>query len=329
MSYVAAMANGCKRHFRCFEEASRTQPNRARRTEVAAQRRQACVPEAQASAGFLAADAGTSDEEITKSVGVSGSTVYRTKRRFVEGNLERALSEEPRPGGGTQTHGQGRSLTGGDRLRQSAKGPCPLDAQAAGGCDGQAYRTQEPVARDGSAAPGRKWPQALAQRHVCIPQVDGEYVAHMEDGLDLYAEASDSRRKVVCFRKPGATHRRGASVVRLLRFLASEFAVLNKFAAERLTTSVVVTVFTCTCCHRAGNPPTTAIGISLPEAERSIASTSNARGACDREVLDAKHNQRMKRAYFRSASASCSNCRIRARSAPKVSSAASLNSGSS
>jgi Homeodomain-like domain len=24
--------------------------------------------------------------------------VYRTKRRFVEGNLERALSEEPRPG---------------------------------------------------------------------------------------------------------------------------------------------------------------------------------------------------------------------------------------
>jgi hypothetical protein len=29
---------------------------------------------------------------------VGGSTVYRTKRRFVEGNLERALSEEPRPG---------------------------------------------------------------------------------------------------------------------------------------------------------------------------------------------------------------------------------------
>jgi hypothetical protein len=29
---------------------------------------------------------------------VRGSTVYRTKRRFVEGNLERALSEDPRPG---------------------------------------------------------------------------------------------------------------------------------------------------------------------------------------------------------------------------------------
>ena len=28
----------------------------------------------------------------------SGSTVYRTKRRFVLGNLKAALSEEPRPG---------------------------------------------------------------------------------------------------------------------------------------------------------------------------------------------------------------------------------------
>ncbi|MGY4281075.1 transposase [Bradyrhizobium sp. LM2.7] len=45
---------------------------------------------------LLAADAGASDEEIAGSVGVSGSTVYRTKRRFVEGNLERAPSEEPR-----------------------------------------------------------------------------------------------------------------------------------------------------------------------------------------------------------------------------------------
>jgi transposase len=47
---------------------------------------------------LLAADAGASDEDIALSVGVGGSTVYRTKRRFVEGNLERALSEEPRPG---------------------------------------------------------------------------------------------------------------------------------------------------------------------------------------------------------------------------------------
>ena len=33
----------------------------------------------------------------------------------------------------------------------------------------------------------------------CIPKVDGEYVARMEDVLDLYAEAPDPDRPVVCF----------------------------------------------------------------------------------------------------------------------------------
>ncbi len=47
---------------------------------------------------LLAADAGASDDDIATSVGVGGSTVYRTKQRFVLGNLAAALSEEPRPG---------------------------------------------------------------------------------------------------------------------------------------------------------------------------------------------------------------------------------------
>jgi hypothetical protein len=33
------------------------------------------------------------DETMAQSLGVGSSTVYRTKRRFVEGNLKRALSE--------------------------------------------------------------------------------------------------------------------------------------------------------------------------------------------------------------------------------------------
>lgn len=33
----------------------------------------------------------------------------------------------------------------------------------------------------------------------CIPDVDGEYVARMEDVLDLYAEAPDPARPLVCF----------------------------------------------------------------------------------------------------------------------------------
>ena len=59
---------------------------------------------------LLAADAGVGDEEIAASVGVGGSTVYRTKRRFVEGNLERALSEESRPGAKRKLTGKEEAL---------------------------------------------------------------------------------------------------------------------------------------------------------------------------------------------------------------------------
>jgi hypothetical protein len=37
------------------------------------------------------------------------------------------------------------------------------------------------------------------QRMWCIPKVDAEYVARMEDVLELYAEPPDAKRPVVCF----------------------------------------------------------------------------------------------------------------------------------
>jgi hypothetical protein len=47
---------------------------------------------------LLAANEGVSDAVIAATLNVSGSTIYRTKRRLVEANLEGALSEETRPG---------------------------------------------------------------------------------------------------------------------------------------------------------------------------------------------------------------------------------------
>src|SRR4051794_19810222 len=59
---------------------------------------------------LLAADAGVGDEEIARVVSAGGSTVYRTKRRFVEGNLEAALSEEARPGAARKLSGKETAL---------------------------------------------------------------------------------------------------------------------------------------------------------------------------------------------------------------------------
>jgi hypothetical protein len=58
---------------------------------------------------LLAADAGASDEEIARSVGVGGLTVYRANR-FVIGNLEAALSEEQRPGAHRKPSGKEEAL---------------------------------------------------------------------------------------------------------------------------------------------------------------------------------------------------------------------------
>jgi len=148
---------------------------------------------------LLAADAGVGDEEIARSVGVGGSTVYRTKRRFVEGNLERALSEDPRPGAE-------RKLTGKEEALLVATACATPPA-------GRARWTLELLAgamvklTDHDSLSGETVRRRLAENDLkpwrkdmwCIPQVDGEYVARMENVLDLYAEAPDLKRPVVCF----------------------------------------------------------------------------------------------------------------------------------
>ena len=59
---------------------------------------------------LLAADSGASDEEIARSIGVGKSTIYRTKRRFVLGNLKAALSEDPRRGAERKFSGKEEAL---------------------------------------------------------------------------------------------------------------------------------------------------------------------------------------------------------------------------
>jgi len=148
---------------------------------------------------LLAADAGAGDEEIARSVGVGGSTVYRTKRRFVEGNLERALSEEPRPGAERKLTGKEEALLVATACARPPKGRARWTLKLLAGAivkltdhNSLSHETVRRRLAENDLKPWRKdmW---------CIPQVDGEYVARMEDVLDLYAEAPDPKRPVVCF----------------------------------------------------------------------------------------------------------------------------------
>ena len=148
---------------------------------------------------LLAADSAVGDAVIAASVSVGESTVYRTKRRFVEGNLDLALSEETRPGSGRKLTGKEEALLIATACSSPPEGRARWTLELLAG--EMARRTEhaelsrETVRRRLKENKLKPWQQDMW----CIPQVDGTYVARMEDVLDLYAEKPDPKRPVVCF----------------------------------------------------------------------------------------------------------------------------------
>jgi transposase len=148
---------------------------------------------------LLAADAGASDDDIATSVGVGGSTVYRTKQRFVLDGLEAALREAPRPGARRKLTAKNEALLVATACSKPPQGRARWTLELLAGemvklteHDKVSRETVRRRLAENDLKPWRKdmW---------CIPQVDGEYVARMEDVLDLYAEEPDPKRPVVCF----------------------------------------------------------------------------------------------------------------------------------
>ena len=101
---------------------------------------------------LLAADAGVPDEDIATSVAVGGSTVYRTKRRFVEGNLERALSEEPRPGAARKLSGTEEALLVATACSSPPEGRARWTLELLAGEMVRLTEHESLVARDGAPA---------------------------------------------------------------------------------------------------------------------------------------------------------------------------------
>jgi transposase len=147
---------------------------------------------------LLAADTGVPDEAIAETLGVGGSTVYRTKRRFVEGNLEKALDEELRPGAARKLTGQEEALLVATACSRPPDGRArwtiELLADEIVRLTDHDSVSRETVRRRLGENELKPWREKMW----CVPKIDGEYVARMEDVLDLYAEPPDPARPVVC-----------------------------------------------------------------------------------------------------------------------------------
>jgi len=148
---------------------------------------------------LLAADNGVTDEEIARNVAVGTSTVYRTKQRFVEEGLERALSELPRPGAERKLGAVDESLLVAVACSKPPDGRARWTLQLL--ADEMVRLTvhdsvsDETIRRRLDELQLKPWQEKMW----CIPKVDAEFVARMEDVLALYAEPPDERRPVVCF----------------------------------------------------------------------------------------------------------------------------------
>ena len=148
---------------------------------------------------LLAAEQELNDKAIACACSSSTSTVFRTKRRLVEEGLDAALSERSRKGGK-------RLLAVDDEAKLTAiactdpppgrsrwtlqlladKLVCLTDLESV------SKSTISRRLKDSDLKPWR-------QKMWCIPKLDAEFVARMEDILDLYAEPYDPVRPVVCF----------------------------------------------------------------------------------------------------------------------------------
>jgi transposase len=146
---------------------------------------------------LLAADAGASDAEIARSVGVGGSTVYRTKRRFVLGNLEAALSEEPRPGAKRKLTGKEEALLVATACSSPPAGRArwtlELLADAIVKLTLHESLSRETVRRRLAENDLKPWRKDMW----CIPQIDDcEYRRNGTANLFVFLDAHRSWRKV-------------------------------------------------------------------------------------------------------------------------------------
>ncbi|HEY6108538.1 MAG TPA: IS630 family transposase, partial [Gemmatimonadales bacterium] len=148
---------------------------------------------------LLAAAAGSKDEVIAANVGVGTSTVYRTKQRFVEEGLERALAEAPRPKPERKLAAHEEALLVAVACSDPPAGRARWTLHLLAGemirLTAHTEISDETIRRRLAEVDLKPWQKKMW----CVPKLDAEYVARMEDVLALYAEPPDPKRPVVCF----------------------------------------------------------------------------------------------------------------------------------
>jgi transposase len=128
------------------------------------------------------------DIHIAEILSAGISTVFRTKRTFVEDGLEAALNKDDRPGGARLLSGSEEALLVSIACSEAPEGRCRWTLQlladrlvALTDLNDVSINTIRRRLKENELKPWQK-------KMWCIPKFDAAYVAQMEEVLDLYAE---------------------------------------------------------------------------------------------------------------------------------------------
>ena len=148
---------------------------------------------------LLKSDDGWASPQVAEALDVALGTVYRIKQRFTQEGLAGSLWDRRQANRHPKLDDRGEA-----HLIALACSPAP---------EGHDHWTLRLLAgkvvelgvgvlhvpRGGPPAAEKNALKPWQKKEWCIPKVSAEFVAHMEDVLDLYAEPYDPKRPVVCF----------------------------------------------------------------------------------------------------------------------------------
>lgn len=148
---------------------------------------------------LLAADQRVADNVISETIRAGTSTVYRTKQRFVEESLDAALHERPRPGRSRLLSAKEEALLVATACTDPPEGRARWTIELLAGemvrlTDHDSI-SEETIRRRLHEKELKPWQYKMW----CIPKVNADFVAHMEDVLDVYSESPKADEPVVCF----------------------------------------------------------------------------------------------------------------------------------
>ena len=134
---------------------------------------------------------------MAEALDVALSTVYRVKQRFAEEGLEKVLQDRPRANRPRKLDDRGEAHLIALACSPAPEGHDHWTALLAGRWSSGAGAFDVP--RGGAQVAQKNALKPWQKKEWCIPKVSADFVAHMEDVLDLNAEPYDPQRPVVCF----------------------------------------------------------------------------------------------------------------------------------